>query len=153
MQYHIFTTIQKAPVPPKVVNGVDKNTIKYNNVLHNSEESKLILGMDHQDETRQKAQISIAMDIDTWAKKQRAENIGTELPDTGDWGKRMDIRTICYPSGMCKGIKKADEKEALRLGIKIPAPQTFLNPPAPSKKRKAIDDAVGDTSKNQRVVY
>jgi len=52
---------------------------------------------------------------------------------------------------MCKSIKKADEKEAARLGIKI-TPQTFLAPP-PTKKRKAIVDAVGDTNKNQRVVY
>jgi hypothetical protein len=151
LQYHIFKTIQKTPVQPNMRNGEDKNTIKYTNVLHNSEESKLILAMNHTDETRQKAQITIAMDIDTWAKKQRAENIGTDLPDTSDWGKRMDIRTICYPTGMCKSIKKADEKEAARLGIKI-TPQTFLAPP-PTKKRKAIVDAVGDTNKNQRVVY
>jgi len=164
LQYHIFRTIQKEPVSAKVVNGVDKNTIKYTNVLHNSDESKLILGMDSEkddqgnlikDETRQRHEITIAMDIDTWAKKQRAENIGADLPDTSDWGKRTDIRTICYPTGMCKGIKKADEKEATRLGIKIPAPQTFLNTPTPaiSKKRKAVVDAVGDTNKNQRVVY
>ena len=164
LQYHIFRTIVKNPVAPNVKNGVDKNTIKYTNVLHNSDESKLILGMDQEidpgtkkvikDETRQNAEITIAMDIDTWAKKQRAEKLGSDLPDTSEWGKRTDIRTICYPLGMCKDIKNRDEKEATRLGIKIPAPQTFLTPsPAITKKRKAVVDAVGDTSKNQRVVY
>lgn len=158
MQYHIFKTIQKNPVPANIKNGIDSNTIKYNNVLHNSDESKLILGMDQaedeqgnviKDETRQKAQITIAMDIDIWAKKQRSEYLGAVLPDVSDWGKRTDIRTICYPTGMCKAIKSRDEAEANRLGIKI-VPQNFLTPAPLSKKRKAVVDAVG-ANKSQRI--
>ena len=35
-QYHLFTTIDKYPLPPKIVNLEDKNTMKYRNVLYNS---------------------------------------------------------------------------------------------------------------------
>lgn len=132
-QYHIFDVIKRVPVNPDIGrNGKDKNMIRYTNVLHNSKESKMILGQladDKEDESRKHKEIDIDMDLDDWAKEKRSDTLRITIEDYEDWGKRMDIPTISYPVGMVKSVKKRDDIES----AKQPSGSS-------SRKRKASDD-------------
>lgn len=118
-KYHLFQVIERKPIQANKVNGVDKNTIKYINVLHNSKESKMILGQSVDDESRKQKEVVIDMDFDDWAIKEREQTLGKTIQDYEQWGIRTNVPTISYPGGMVRKLKDADSIAFLNLIKKV----------------------------------
>lgn len=125
--YHIFRTIERIPIEPlfdvdktgqKV--GIDKNIIKYVNVLHNSRASRGILMMKEDDESRQNEEILINMDLDAYAAKKREETLALDnIENTDSWGiptpgsenyQGLKYVHVSYPNDMLEKLKSKDDK-------------------------------------------
>ena len=121
--FHAFDVIKKRPVEGSV--------IKYENVLYNSQVSKTILGMENDDITRKSKEITIDVDIDTWAKNRRKKILGRTWYDEEELGKD-GTKNINYPY----------DYSSIR--------DQFANI-VPQKKRKRVDDVVGNEPKTIRI--
>lgn len=127
--FHAFDVIKKRPMEGSV--------IKYENVLYNSQVSKTILGMENDDSTRQSKEITIDVDIDTWAKNKRKKILGRTWYDEEELGKDAP-RSINYPYDYHTVRNQFAHLVAQKK-------QSLVN------KRKRIDDAVGNDPKAIRI--
>jgi hypothetical protein len=152
-QYHLFTTIDKFPMKAKFAGLEDVHTMKYRNVLYNSPQSKQILGMSNEDESRQQKEIVINMDIDDWAYKQRELQLGRPFVSIENHGKKTGPnapKNIDYPMGLCASAKMKDQIASVRQKTPPPGTKRGRDEPVvqPSSKKHKPDvyAAVGDDS-------
>ena len=125
--------------------------MKYRNVLYNSPQSKQILGMKNDDDSRKLKEIIINMDIDDWAYKQRELQLGRPFVSIENHGKKVGPnapKNIDYPLGLCAMAKIKDQIAQVRQ--QSPPPTKRLRDeddnvqPSPKKHKADVYAAVGN---------
>jgi hypothetical protein len=125
--YHAFRIIEKLPKKGAV--------IKFGNVLHNSNASKLILGMARDDPSRNRKEVDINMDIDDWGRHKREIALGRPIRDVEERGINSAVPPLNYPSAL--------NPVSVEQSFAAAAKRNDEAGSSSKRKREQVDSAVG----------